>query len=262
MKFCYRFFVPFCLAFLLLVTACQSSGDDRPTELLISAAVSLQESLKEIQMLYETHHTDVKLHFNFGASGTLRQQIEQGAAVDLFLSADGSQIEQLVHKKQIDSTDQTVFLHNELVAVVPVNSRWKPRHVDDLTEQSIRVIALGNPQTVPAGAYTREALIFFNTWTSLQEKVVFGNNVRQVLAYVETENADIGFVYKTDSFTTDKVKIAFTLDSESHQPIRYYAGIVNNHQHPQQANEFYHYLQGDEAQEIFHKHGFESESSR
>lgn len=246
---------------LLLMTSCNTAPNDQREELLISAAVSLKDSLEEIQTIYEQREPDVKLRFNFGGSGTLRQQIEQGADADLFLSADESQMVLLVEKQLVHEAQQTAFAANELVAVVPAGSMDQPKTVQDLAEQNFKYIALGDPQTVPAGLYAKQAFEHLNVWDSLKEKTVFANNVRQVLTYVETGNADAGIVYKTDAMTTDKVDIAFNLDSSTHRPIRYVAGIVQHTANIEQAEAFFSFLLDEEAHEIFAKHGFSEAAS-
>lgn len=164
----------------------------------------------------------------------------------------------LVEQAYIEEADQSVFVANQLVVVIPADRQAKPQSVQDLLQEPYNYIAIGDPETVPAGNYTREALTTLKQWDSLKGKAVFGNNVRQVLSYVETGNADAGFVYQTDALTSDKVNIAFTLEPASHSPIHYYAGIVKNTRHDKEARDFYTFLMGKEAQEIFKKYGFAS----
>ena len=240
-----------------ILSACATSKAEQPkTELLISAAVSLQESLEEIKALYEQSHNEISLRFNFGASGALRQQIEQGGPADLFLSADKKNMDLLISGKQVDTANASAFTNNDLVVVVPANSSSTPTQVSDLLQDSYRQVAVGDPLTVPAGTYAQEALTSLKHWEDLQKKAVFGKNVKQVLTYVETDNADVGFVYKTDALSSDKVKIAFTVEPSSHGPIQYYAGVVSDTEHMEQAQSFYKFLKEPEAQNILQKHGF------
>jgi molybdate transport system substrate-binding protein len=225
-------------------------------ELLISAAASLIDSLKEIQTAYEKEHNQIKLTFNFGASGTLQQQIEQGAPTDIFLSAGKKQMTALVEKQLIDNNQQMNLLTNELVAVVPTDTKIAVSKMEDITKSEVKNIAIGEPETVPVGSYTKDSLTFYKLWDSIQTKAVFAKDVRQVLNYVETGNTEVGFVYKTDALTSQKVRVAFSVDSKSYKPIEYPVGIVKSTKHSKEAEEIYKYLQSKAAQDIFIKYGF------
>ncbi|MNI26142.1 Molybdate-binding periplasmic protein precursor [compost metagenome] len=225
-------------------------------ELTISAAASLTDALKEIQTAYEGKNKQIKLNFNFGASGALQQQIEQGAPADLFLSAAAKNMKTLVDKQLIDQAQQKNLLINELVVVVPGDSKANVQKVEDLTSGDIKHLALGEPQTVPAGTYAKEALTKVKLWDGLQSKMVQAKDVRQVLTYVESGNAEAGFVYKTDALTSQKVKIAFQVDPTTYTPIEYPAGIVKATKYTKEASDFYAYLQSKEAQDVFVKFGF------
>lgn len=223
-------------------------------ELLVSAAASLTESMDELKTIYETAHNDVNLTFNYGASGTLQQQIEQGAPADLFLSAGKKQMDALLDKELINSELSTNLLTNGLVLIVPGNATVQINTLEDLEQAGN--IAIGTPESVPAGKYAQQTLSYFKLWDSLQPKLVLTKDVKQVLSYVETGNADAGFVYKTDAAVSDKVKIALTADPTSHDPIEYPAGVLTGSQHPDEAKAFYEFLQSAEAMEVFKKYGF------
>lgn len=225
-------------------------------ELTISAAASLTDALGEIQKIYASKSSNIKLVFNFGASGALQQQIEQGAPADLFLSAATKNMKALVDKGLIDSGEQQNLLANELVAVVPYDSESNIASEQDLQKAELKIIAIGIPESVPAGNYAKEALTNAKLWDSLQAKMVQAKDVRQVLQYVETGNADLGFVYKTDALTSSKVKIAFDVDASSYSPVNYPIGIVKATKHTEEAKAFYHFLQTDEALDVFKKYGF------
>ncbi|KRE57386.1 molybdate ABC transporter substrate-binding protein [Paenibacillus sp. Soil750] len=225
-------------------------------ELTISAAASLTDAFKEIQTNYETKNKQIKLNFNFGASGALQQQIEQGAPADLFFSAATKNMKTLVDKQLIDTAQQKNLLINELVVVVPVDGKVAIQKAEDLTNENIKHVAVGEPQTVPAGSYAKEALTNAKLWDSLQAKLVQGKDVRQVLTYVESGNAEAGFVYKTDALTSKSVKVVFSVDPKSYTPIEYPAGIVKATKHSKETADFYAYLQSKEAQDVFVKFGF------
>lgn len=225
-------------------------------ELTVSAAASMTDALKEIQMAYETKYPNIKLNFNFGASGALQQQIEQGAPADLFLSAATKNMKALVDKQLIDANQQKNVLSNELVAVVSTDGQTAVDGFADLSNSDVKNIAIGIPESVPAGGYAKEALTSVNLWDSLQSKMVQAKDVRQVLQYVETGNSDVGFVYRTDALTSDKVKIAFAVDPNTYTPVEYPIGIVKATKHSKEAEDFYTYLQTQEALDVFIKYGF------
>nr|WP_238403006.1 molybdate ABC transporter substrate-binding protein [Paenibacillus mesophilus] len=225
-------------------------------ELTVSAAASLTDALNEIKTAYESKNKSVKLNYNFGASGALQQQIEQGAPADLFLSAATKNMKALVDKQLIDPSRNKNLLINELVAVVPADSKALVRSMDDLTKPDIKHLAVGEPATVPAGTYAKEALSNSKLWDGLAPKLVYAKDVRQVLTYVETGNAEAGFVYKTDALGSSKVKVAFSADPKSYTPIEYPAGIVKATKHDKEAADFYAYLQSKDALDVFVKFGF------
>lgn len=227
-----------------------------PVELTVSAAASLTDSLNEIKKLYEAKTGYVKLTFNYGASGTLQQQIEQGAPADLFISAGKKQMDALVEKQLIEDKSAKNLLLNELVLVVPSDGKIGVSKIEDLTNPEIKKLAVGTPESVPAGSYAKEALTASKLWDSLQPKIVLTKDVKQVLSYVETGNTEAGFVYKTDALTSKKVKIAFTVDPKSHKAIEYPMGIIKATKNKKEAESFYTYLQSKEAQDIFVKYGF------
>ncbi|MNW39940.1 Molybdate-binding periplasmic protein precursor [compost metagenome] len=233
-----------------------SSKTAETIELTISAAASLTDALKEIQHSYESTHTGIKLNFNFGGSGALEKQIEQGAPSDLFLSASTKNMKSLVDQQLIDTKKQKTWLTNELVAVIPADGTMNIASVTDLTKKEVKKVAIGIPESVPAGNYAQEALTKAKLWDTLQSKLVQAKDVRQVLQYVETGNADVGFVYKTDALTSQKAKIAFEVNPKTYSPVEYPIGIVKATKHIQEAEDFYAYLQSQESLNIMDKYGF------
>ncbi|CAI6081638.1 molybdate ABC transporter substrate-binding protein [Cohnella sp. JJ-181] len=249
------------LAVSLLLSACGGANNHAASELTISAAASLTDALGELGHAYERAHPGAKLSFNFGASGALQQQIEQGAPVDLFLSAAAKNMKALADKGLL--LEQSDLLRNELVVVVPkpdeTDDRQHPAEVADLADLSnakIKKIGIGIPESVPAGGYAKEALTASGLWDGLQAKLVQGKDVRQVLQYVETANADAGFVYQSDALTSDKSTVAFAVDPALYEPIIYPAAIVKATEHAEAARDFYGYLRSPEAMAVFAKYGF------
>ncbi|WP_110926710.1 molybdate ABC transporter substrate-binding protein [Bacillus massiliglaciei] len=224
------------------------------TALTVSAAASLQDALTEIKADFEKEHPDVQVNFNFGGSGALQQQISQGAPVDLFFSAAQDKFQALVDDGHIDKKNGIDLVGNDLVLVVPKGSDKGIQSFEDLTKAD--KIALGTPESVPAGEYGQQTLKNTDVWKEIEDKVVYGKDVRQVLTYAETKNVDAGIVYKTDALTSDKVEIAAAAEDSTHDPIIYPVGIIKNSAHVKEAQLFYDYLQGEKAMQVLEKYGF------
>lgn len=259
-------FISILTIFLLFLTGCSNhDGTDQETDsdqgkvtLTISAAASLRDAMSEIQHLYRNEHPEVTLHFNYGGSGSLQQQISKGAPADLFISAAEDKFDRLVEEGKIDKSNSTNLLGNSLVLIVPEEEKTVDNFTD-LTKKKINKIAIGTPESVPAGKYGKEALENMGVWKDMEPDVVYAKDVRQVLSYVETGNVDAGLVYKTDAVISDRVKIVQTAEQESHSPIVYPAGIINDTKHYEETKDFYTYLQSDEALKVFAEYGFHVE---
>ncbi len=238
------------------LTGCTGSvdGPQKRVELLVSAAASLQDSLNAIEPLYEEHNPGIDLIMNYGSSGALQKQIEQGAPADLFVSAGVKQFEALSSANLV--RDAVNLLDNQLVAIASEEAAASITKLEDLPAAELRVIAIGDPEVVPAGSYAREALLGAGIWEDLESKLVLAKDVRQVTTYVETGNAEIGFVYKTDALGSDRAVVAFEVAPELHAPIRYPAGIVTHTKQSEEAERFLTYLQGEAASAVFETYGF------
>jgi len=228
-------------------------------DLTISAAASLKDALTDVQSLYLQEKPQTTLTINFAGSGTLQKQIEQGADVDLFFSAAASNMDVLKTKDLlIDSTIRNV-LGNKLVLVVPndstvpVNSSFSVV----VTDPSVKKVALGEPKTVPAGKYAENVFTFLNILDKVKEKVVYAQDVRQVLNWVETGNVDAGVVYLTDAKISAAVKVIATASEESHTPIVYPAALIKSTNNYTASRDFLNFLTSDKAKAVFDKYGFE-----
>ncbi|SFD75479.1 molybdate ABC transporter substrate-binding protein [Bacillus sp. UNCCL81] len=235
-------------------TAQKQEVSQKNVELTISAAASLQDALNDIKANFEKANPNVKINFNFGASGALQQQISQGAPVDLFFSAAEDKFNNLVKDGLIEENQGKDVVGNELVLVVPKDTKKEINSFEDLTKAD--KISIGTPDAVPAGQYGKETLENLNVWKAIEGKVVYGKDVRQVLSYVETNNVDAGIVYKTDALTSTKVKIVATAAENTHDPIIYPLGVIKDSKQPKEAKKFFEYLQNDESMKILEKYGF------
>jgi len=233
----------------------------RSDEILISAAASLTDSFSEIGRAYTAANPHTIVRFNFAASGPLQQQILQGAPVDVFASASPKEMDALQRANRIVAGTRVDFAANRLVLIAPAGSRL--RSWNDLRSPAVRRVAVSNPDSVPAGRHARETLIRRELWSAVQPKAVFGENVRQTLAYVSGGNADAGIVFATDSrIEARRVRIVATDDpGGDHTPIVYPAAVVSGAPNAAGARSFVHFLQGREAKSILARYGFAQPAS-
>jgi molybdate transport system substrate-binding protein len=228
----------------------------QPVELNISAAVSLKDALAEIQKNYQAKNPNVKLVYNLGASGSLQQQIEQGAPADIFISAAPKQMNDLEAKNLINKSSRKKLVENKLVIVVPKDSNLNITKYEDIAQDAVKKIALGETATVPAGQYAQQVLQKLGLWDKVKDRVVFAKDVRTVLAYTETGNVEAGIVYKTDAISSDKVKVAAIAPEGSHEPIVYPVAITTGSKQQKAAEAFIEYLFSAEGKAVFEKNGF------
>jgi molybdate transport system substrate-binding protein len=265
-----RFITQTTLALVLcLGTACNQAPDtaatetaiaepataEEPISLTISVAASVQDAMNDIQVAYQEEFPHVTITYNFGSSGSLAQQISQGAPTDIFLSASKKWMDDLEGQGEILDGSRQDLLQNAIVLIVALDND-DITDFTELTADQVGKVAIGEPESVPAGRYAREVLTTFNLFDALQAKMVFGKDVRQVLSYVETGNADAGLVYLTDALISDQVKVVTTAPTDSHSPIVYPIAIVNDSENAEAAQDFIDFLSTETAVENFQDYGF------
>ncbi len=247
------------LAFLIIIVSfagCSASSEEKKS-LTISAASSLTDVMKELIDTYESAH-NVSIQLNLASSGKLARQIEQGAPADLYLSANQKWMDQLEADKQIESATRRNFTSNHLVMIGSKNNNelTSLQTLANLPPES--QIAVGEPESVPAGSYTKQALQKIQLWELIKEHLVFSSDVRQVLTYVESGNVSYGIVYGSDAKISDQVKVLTEIDPELHKPIVYPGAVLSDSTHKQEATDFLNFLGTKEAKEIMKKYGFQS----
>jgi molybdate transport system substrate-binding protein len=224
--------------------------------LTVSAAISLKDALDEAKQLYTTANPSVSIAMNYGASGTLQLQIEQGAPVDIFLSAAPKQMDALESKGLVLEDTRKDLLRNEVVLIVPKDSTLGIAGFRDLLKPEVKKVALGEPVTVPAGKYAQEVLTHLGIYDQVNAKAVLAKDVRQVLTYVETGDVDAGIVYKTDALSSAKVKVVTEAPPNSHSPVIYPVAVIKGSKNAAAAKAFEDFLSGPRARAIFQKYGF------
>ncbi len=245
-----------CLAVLAFIAG-SPGAEEEPTTITISAAASLNEAFTDIDSEFEAENPDTNVELNFASSGTLRTQIESGAPVDVFASASESDMDLLSEKSLIEESSRKDFAANTVVMVVPEkNGSKSTKTLEDLTANSTEKIAIGNPETTPIGKYAKHALEDAGIWNEIETKVIFGETVKQVLTYVETGEADAGFVFITDaeSGQKDLYEIAFT--APVNESITYPIAVVSGSANKEEAQEFVDFVTGTRGQEILAEYGF------
>lgn len=234
-------------------------NDSEQQKLMVSAAASLTDAMDEITEKYEAEHPGIDLEFNFAGSGKLAQQIQQGAPVDVFISANESWMDTLVHGEEIDKSERLDVTGNRLVMITQNDTDIHYESFDEIDGSELDQIAIGNLDSVPAGEYSKEVLDRLEKWDELENQFVYAKDVRQVLTYVESGNADIGFVYESDALSSDNVKIITYADPEAHDEIIYPGAILSGSEVQKEGKKFLEYLISEEGQEILEKHGFSKE---
>lgn len=237
---------------VLLFTIYLNVPSAMSAELTVSAAASLMESFTQISREF-TRETGTKVNLNFASSNNLLRQMEYGAPVDVFASADQETMDSAAEKNLVDVATRRNFALNELVLITPAKSTLAG--YEALFGTDVKHIAIGQPESVPAGRYTREALISAGTWEALQSKFVFGNSVRQVLSYVQRNEVDAGFVYRTDALIgSADVRIVTAITG--HKPVCYPIAVTQGSAEKQLAKEFVDFVLSPIGVEILTHYGF------
>lgn len=230
----------------------------KPVTLTISAAASLTNAMGEIKTLYTKEKPNVTINYNFGASGALQQQIEQGASADLFFSAATKQMNALQKKGLILDNTKVDLLGNTVVLIVKSDSESGISDFKDATSDKIKKIALGEPKTVPVGQYSEEIFTSLSILDKVKAKAVYGSDVKQVLSWVETGNVDAGVVYGTDAKTSEKVKVAALAGKDLYKtPVVYPVAVIKASKNIEDTKTFLKFLSSNKAKEVFAKYGFD-----
>jgi len=242
-------------AMIALALACGGAG---AAEVTVSAAASLSNAFTELGRAYEAHHPADTIVFNFAASDLLLRQIEQGAPADVFASADEVTMDRAAAAKLIDAATRRPFATNALVLIVGAGTN-APGTLRDLEDKAYARIAIGNPDSVPAGRYARQALSDAGLWDALQARLVPAQNVRQALDYVARGEAQAGFVYASDAaLQKDKVQVALTVPTAA--AVSYPIAVTKATRQAQAARAFVAFVVSAEGQSVLKSHGFSAAS--
>ena len=240
---------------LCVILFCTYPSGASSAEVTVSAAISLKNAFEEIGKLYEAKYAKNKVLFNFGASGDLVRQIAGGAPVDVFASAAQKDMDDISSKGMVLPGTRADFAKNSVVLVAPKNGKIKS--FEDLATEGIKRIAAGNPKTVPAGRYAAEVFDYYKLTPAIKDKLIYAENVRQVLDYVARGEVDAGVVYATDAAVrSTEVSVAADAPESSHKPVVYPIAVVKGTKNEVAAKAFIDAVLSKEGIAILKKYGF------
>ena len=235
----------------------EEKADLGEQSILVAAAASLKNAYEdELIPMFEEQYPVVTVEGTYDSSGKLQTQIEEGLEADVFMSAATKQMKALDDEGMIASDSIVNLLENKIVLIVPAGSDSKIDSFEKIGDAAS--IALGDPESVPAGQYAKEALTNLNVWDSIQDKVSFGTNVTEVLNQVAAASADAGIVYATDAASkADQVTVvAEAPEGSLEKKVIYPVAVVKATTHEDAAKAFVDFLQTPEAIAVFESYGF------
>ncbi|CDQ18373.1 molybdate transport system substrate-binding protein [Halobacillus karajensis] len=251
MRFKICFF--YSISILLLLNGCTSPTTE--SKLRVAVAASLEDVMEELTPIFENQY-DIKVETVYGGSGKLARQIEQGAPVDVYLSADDDWVKVLQDKGLVENDTYIEFATNQLV-MIGAKQAQNLESIQKLKDlQPSTQIAIGNPSSVPAGTYTEQALKKIHIWDEIAGQFVFGGDVRQVLAYVESGQVNYGIVYASDALISDQVVLNSEIDTALHDPIHYPGILISDSRSKEQGRHFLNFLLSEQTTEIYKSYGF------
>ena len=232
------------------------------SKILVAAAASLQATFdNELIPLFEKENPEITVEGTYASSGDLQHQIESGLDADVFFSAATSNMDTLTEEKLIDEDTVVDLLKNDVVLITPKDSKLGIKSFKDITKAD--TIAIGDPESVPAGKYAKEILTNLGVYNEVEKKASLGASVTEVLSWVAEGSADAGIVYATDAQTENtngddkEVEVVATAeDSMMQTQVVYPVGVVSASTHKDEAKAFEDFLQTDEAKVILEKAGF------
>jgi molybdate transport system substrate-binding protein len=239
-----------------LIAATPAFAKPKQTEIIVAAAASLTNAMNDCIAAYTAKNPGIKITPTYGSSGSLQKQIEQGAPVDLFFSAAQTQMDALDKEGLLISGSRKNILENSVVLIVPAATASAVKTFNDLSLETVKKIALGEPSSVPVGQYSEQILSSLGILDSVKAKAVYAKDVRQVLTYVEQGEVDAGIVYATDAAISTKISIVAKAPAGSCKPVVYPAAVVKGSSHSAETQSFLVWLSSDTAGTLFAKYGF------
>jgi molybdate transport system substrate-binding protein len=240
----------FCFLMLMLAVS-----PVKAQELLVSAAASLTDAFNELKTEFAKNNPGVSIVTNYASSGVLYRQIEQGAPVDVYASANMRWMDELIARGIVEQEESHVFVHNNVVLAVPAGNPADVSSIQDLTREQVRRIGIGAPEHVPAGSYARKSLEDLGLWDSLQPKMIPGETVRQVLEYLRRAEVDAGFIFGSDAKRGSEAVLVQDTMPLKEDP-KYPIAPLKASKEPELAQKFVAFVLSGKGQDILKKHGF------
>ncbi len=245
-----------CFLCALTWSACVAAAERRPPHVLLFAAASLTDALQEIGAAYQAAaHVTVKSSFD--SSSVLARQIEAGAPADVFFCADVAWMDYLQRRQLIQPASRRDVLGNELVLIAPARSATRLKiapHFPLAAALGDGRLAIGDPDSVPAGRYARAALTALGVWSEIAPRLARAENVRVALLYVDRGEAPLGIVYASDARLDERVRVVDIFPADTHEPIVYPVALTAAAR--SEAAGFIAYMNGPQARAIFTRYGF------
>ena len=239
--------------FFLLLPLVSASVGSSTQELTVAAASDLAFPFKEIGPLFERAR-GAKVTFIFGSTGTLAKQIEYGAPVDVFFSADVGFVESLKQKGKTIPESQLLYAQGRIALAVAKRSGLTVTTLEDLLRPEVRRVAIANPAHAPYGKAAQEALEAARVWDRVRSKLVYGENIRQALQFVQTGNAEAGIVALS---IANVPEITYTLIEQTlHKPLNQAAALVTRSPRPELGLAFIRFVNGPQGRPIMKRYGF------
>ena len=236
----------------------EAAGENTEIEgtVMLAAAASLEKSFTEqLIPMFEAQYPNVKIEGTYDSSGKLQSQIEAGADVDIFFSAALKQMQALQEEGYIEADASIDLLENKIVLIVPKGSEEGYTSFEDIVNADM--VAIGDPESVPAGQYGKEALENLGLWSEVENKLSLGTNVTEVLNWVAEQSADAGIVYATDAASIpDKVTVIAAAPEGSVSKVIYPVAELKDTANKEAADAFMEFLQSADALKVFEEAGF------
>lgn len=224
-------------------------------ELIVSAAAALQDAFTMLKEDFEKENPGAQPVFNFGASGALYRQIEQGAPADVFASADMRWMNEAVRTGRVEAAEVKVFAQNRIVLVVPKNNPAEVSTLKDLEGAGVRRIGVVAPDTSPAGNYARQSLLDLKIWDALAPKYIFAETVTQLLSYLRLGEVDAGFFFASDA-VRGADSVAVVMEMPMKEPALFPIAPLSDSKQPELAQAFVRFVLSEKGREILEEFGF------
>ena len=258
---CVRAFTAFVMPLLLalFLAGCGgsppvSSDGSESVSLVIAAASDLRFAFPELGEVFE-QETGIAVTFNFGSTGQLARQIEQGAPIDVFAAANVSFVEDLISKGHIIPDTRALYARGFIILWTREDSPLRFERIGDLLQPGVQRISIANPAHAPYGQAAEQALRSAGIWDQVQPKLVLGENVNQAFQFAQTGNVDVGIIALSLGIVAEGGRYA-TVPQQLHQPIDQGLGVVSTTQQEREARAFADFVNGPVGRPLMERYGF------